>query len=157
MVSNRDKRTNRIGVATMKKCVCQFTCSFVRVVGRPPTEVGVVEFDAEGYSDGSRAVGAHGETMVTARSEGLFLERYATVMGAVEAGVWLAWKGANSVALDSQGAITRISCRNYKAMQCSGWLMDWGFLDGFCIFSIYCLVSTYGACGTVLLKYRISL
>ena len=117
----------------------------------------MVEFDAEEYSDGSRAVGAHGETMVTARSEGLFHERYATVMGAEEAGVWLAWKGANSVALDSQGVVTRISCRNYKAMQRSGWLMDWGFLDRFCIFSIYCSVSIYGPCGTVLLKYRISL
>jgi len=72
IVSNRGKRTNRFRsywCCYHEKCVPQFTCSPVRIVEGPPAEVGVVEFDAQGageYSDGSRAVGAHGETMVIA-------------------------------------------------------------------------------------------
>jgi len=48
-------------------------------------------------------------------------------------------------------------CMNYKAMQRSGWLMDWEFLDviwRFCIFSIYCLVSIYGPVWNCLAKVQ---
>ena len=74
-----------------------------------PVEVEVVDLEgqcAEEYSDGSRAVGSL-VTAAATRSESLFFGQYATVVDAEEAGVMLAWKGADSVALDSQGEITR--------------------------------------------------
>jgi len=52
-------------------------------------------------------------TSAATKSESLFFGRYATVMDAEEAGAMLAWKGADSVALDSQDAITRVSQLGY--------------------------------------------
>ena len=75
----------------------------------------MVDFEgqcAEEYSDGSRAVGSL-VTAAATRSESLLFGQYATVMDAEEVGVMLVWKGADSAALDSQGAITRISQLRY--------------------------------------------
>ena len=73
-----------------------------------PVEVEVVDFEekcAVEYSDGNRAVGVRGSLVTAAatRPESLLFGRYATVMDGEEAGVMLAWKGADSVALESQG------------------------------------------------------
>lgn len=81
----------------------------VKIPGELTSEAGFNEEGTE-YSDGSRAMGAHGD-MVSAgatRSKDLFLGRYATVMDAEEFGVTLAWATADRVVLDSKGAIARI-------------------------------------------------
>jgi len=52
-------------------------------------------------------------TAAATRFEILFLGQYVAVMDTREARVMLAWKGADPVALDSQGAITRISQLGY--------------------------------------------
>ena len=78
----------------------------------------------EEYSDGSRAAGAHGD-MVTAaatRTEGMFLGRYATVMDAEEAGMMMAWKTADCVALDRKGCIARICSLSFT--QARSWIEE---------------------------------
>jgi len=79
-----------------------------------------VEFDSsrvEGFSDGGRAEGRRPGTMLTAattRLRWLYLGQYATVMDAEEAGIMLAWETADRVALDSQGAIARVTQLRYS-------------------------------------------
>jgi len=63
---------------------------------------------AEGPDPGARVAAA------VTRKRALYLGRYATVMGAEEAGIMLAWEGgAKAVALGSQGAIARTAQLDY--------------------------------------------